>query len=166
MTHRNRIFGLLMALLLVATAAHAQDTLTEKKITAMTDAIEAAARRQDAGAIIRHFAPGATIQIVMPPNAGGQTLTLSVKQYEQMLREGWAGYSQSTYRVEDAVIEISSDGQTARLTNTTIEAIQMQGRTLSTRTREDLSVALVNGRPVITKSVGRVMMEVGPASQR
>jgi hypothetical protein len=54
----------------------------------------------------------------------------------------------------------------AWLTNTTIEAIQMQGRTLSTRTREDRSVALVNGRPVITKSVGRVMMEVGPASQR
>ena len=166
MTHRNNIFGLLAALLLVATAAHAEDTLTEKKITAMTDAIEAAVRRHDAGAIVRHFAPGATIQIVMPPNAGGQTLTLSVKQYEQMLREGWAQYSQSTYRVEDAVIEISADGQTARLTNTTIEAIQMQGRTLSSRTREDLSVALVNGRPVITKSVGRVMMEVGPASQR
>lgn len=166
MTHRKKIFGLLAALLLAATAAHAEDTLTEKKITAMTDAIEAAARRQDAGAIVRHFAPGATIQIVMPPNAGGQTLTLSVKQYEQMLREGWAQYSQSNYQVEDAVIEISPDGQTARLTNTTIEAIQMQGRTLSTRTREDLSVALVNGRPVITKSVGRVMMEVGPASQR
>ncbi len=166
MTHRNKIFGLLAALLLVATAAHAEDTLTEKKITAMTDAIEAAARRQDAGEIIRHFAPGATIQIVMPPNAGGQTLTLSVKQYEQMLRESWAAYSQSTYRVEETVIEISSDGQTARLINTTIEAIQMQGRTLSTRTREDLLVALENGRPVITKSVGRVMMEVGPASQR
>jgi len=118
------------------------------------------------GAIIRHFAPDATIQIVMPPNAGGQTLTLSVEQYGQMLREGWAEYSQSTYRVEDAVIKISSDGQTARLTDTTIEAIQVQGRTLSSRTHEVVSVALANGRPVITKSVGTVMMEVVPASQR
>ncbi len=166
MTHRRGIFGLLVVLLLAATAAHAEGTLTEKKITAMTDAIEAAARSQDAGAIIRHFAPNATIQIVMPPNAGGQTLNMSVKQYEQVLREGWAQYSQSTYRVEDVVIEISADGQTARLINTTIETIQMPGQALSSRTHEVVSVALENGRPVITKSVGTVMMEVVPASQR
>ena len=61
MTHRRGIFGLLVVLLLAATAAYAEGTLTEKKITAMTDAIEAAARRQDAGAIVRHFAPGATM---------------------------------------------------------------------------------------------------------
>jgi len=166
MTYRNGIFGLLAALLLSATAAHAEDTLTEQKITAMTDAIEAAVRRQDAGAIIHYFAPDATIQIALPPNAGGQTLNMSVKQYEQVLREGWAQYSQSTYRVEDVVIKISADGQTARLTNTTIETIQMPGQTVSSRTREVVSVALSNGRPLITKLVGTVMMEVVPASQR
>ena len=166
MTHRNGIFGLLAALLFATTAAHADDVLTEKNITAMTDAIEASARSHDPGAITRHFAPGATIQIVMPPNAGGQTQNLSVEQYDQMLREGWALYSQSTYRVEDVVIKISSDGQTALLTDTTIETIQMQGRTLSTRTHEVVSVALQNGRPVITKLVGTVMLEVFPASQR
>ncbi len=166
MTHRNGIFGLLVVLLLAATAAHAEDVLTEKKITAMTDAIEAAARSHDPRAITRHFAPGAMIRIVMPPNAGGQTLNLSVEQYDRMLREGWAQYSQSTYRVEDVAIKISSDGQTALLTDTTIETIRVQGRTLSTRTHEVVSVALQNGRPVITKLVGTMMLEVFPASQR
>ncbi len=166
MMHRNRIFGLLAVLLLAASAAHAKDTLTEQKITAMTDAIEAAVRSRDAGAIIRHFAPDATIQIVLPPNAVGQTLNMSVNQYVQVLREGWAQYSQSEYRVVDVVIQISADGQTARLTNTTIETIQMPGQALSSRTHEVVSVALENGRPVITKSVGTVMMVVVPASHR
>ena len=70
---RRKPFVAFVALLLVASVAQAGGTLTEEQIKQMAASIETAARQRDAPGVMRHFAPDATILIVMPPETGLQT---------------------------------------------------------------------------------------------
>jgi hypothetical protein len=107
---------------------------------------------------VRHFAPDAVIRLVMPPSAGGQTLEMGVADYARMLEDGWAMAGDSSYAVEDIVIEISADGRSAEVSDTTVESMRVQGRTISSRTRERFSVEARGGKLVVTRLTGQVQL--------
>jgi hypothetical protein len=75
-----------------------------------------------------------------------------------MLEQAWAMAESFTYTVEDIVIEVSPDGRTAQVSDTTVESIRIRGQTISSRTRERFSVALRGGRPVVTRLTGHVQL--------
>lgn len=149
---------LLLACAFAVPAAHAESPLTEARVMATFDQIETAVRAKDVSGVVRHFAPDAIIRLVMPPAAGGQTLELSVADYARMLQDGWAMAADSTYAVENIVIEISADGRSAEVSDTTVESMKVQGRTISSRTQERFSVESRSGSPVITRLTGEVQM--------
>ncbi len=158
MTRATRIGLLLLTLLLAAPAARADSLLTHERIMGMFNAIERAVQRKDADGVVQHFAPGSVIRLVMPPAAGGQTVEMSVPQYKAMLTQGWAIGGASSYAVEDIQIQISEDGRSAKVTDTTVETMTVEGRTLSSRTREEFSVELIDGKARVTELTGRVQM--------
>lgn len=149
---------LVLACALLAPAARADQAVTEARIRGLFAQIESAVRSKDANGVVRHFAPDAVIRLVMPPAAGGQTLELGVQQYARMLEDGWAMAGDSTYAVEDVVIRISPDGRTARVSDTTVESMNVQGRTISSRTREHFAVEARGSRLVVTELTGEVQM--------
>lgn len=149
---------LLLACAFLVPPAQAQTPLTEARVVATLDQIESAVRDKDVSGVVRHFAPDASIRLVMPPSAGGQILELSVAEYAKLLRDGWAMAAESTYAVEDIQIEISADGRSAEVSDTTVETMKVQGQTLSSRTRERFSVESRGGRLLITRLTGQVEM--------
>jgi ketosteroid isomerase-like protein len=149
---------LLLAHAFLVPLAHAQTPLTEARVVAIFHEMESAVRGKDVSGVVRHFAPDAIIRLVMPRSAGGQILELSVAEYAKMLGDGWAMAAESTYAVEDIAIEISADGRSAEVSDTTVETMKVQGRTISARTRERFSVESRGGRLVITRLTGQVEM--------
>jgi ketosteroid isomerase-like protein len=144
--------------MLAAPVAGAEAPLTEARIRSLCGEIESAVRRKDAQGVVRHFARDAVIRLVMPLSAGGQALELTVEDYARMLEDGWAMAGDSTYAVEDVVIAIGPDGRSAEVSDTTVESVKVQGRTLSSRTRERFGVELRAGRVVVTRLIGEVQM--------
>jgi ketosteroid isomerase-like protein len=149
---------LLVAGILVTTPARAEAPLTESRIMAMFEQLEASISGRDARGVAGHFSPDAVIRIVMPPAGGGQKMEMGVQQYTRMLEQAWAMAESFTYTVEDIVIEVSPDGRTAQVSDTTVESIRIRGQTISSRTRERFSVALRGGRPVVTRLTGHVQL--------
>jgi ketosteroid isomerase-like protein len=149
---------LLVAGILSATPAYAEEPLTEPRIMAMFEQLEASIRGRDARGVAGHFSPDAVIRLVMPPAAGGQKMEMGVQQYTRMLEQAWAVAESFTYTVEDIVIQVSPDGRTAQVSDTTVESMRIRGQTISSRTREHFSVVSRGGRPVVTRLTGRVQM--------
>jgi len=149
---------LLLTGALVAPPAHAESPLTEPRIMAMFEQLESSVRARDARGVAGHFSPDAIIRLVMPSTAGGEKMEMGVQQYTRMLEQAWAMAESFTYTVEDIVIEISPDGRSAQVNDTTVESMRIQGQTISSRTRETFSVASRGGRPVVTRLTGHVQM--------
>ena len=149
---------LLLAGAFVAPATHADAPLTEARVMTMFHQLESSVRARDARGVAGHFAPEAVIRLVMPAGGGGQKMEMGVQQYTRMLEQAWAMAESFTYTVEDIVIEISPDGRTAQVSDTTVESMQIRGQTMSSRTREHFSVALRGGRPLVTRLTGHVQM--------
>lgn len=158
MTRTIKTGLLFLALLLAAPSAGAEGLLTHDRIMAMFSAIESAVHKKDADGVVQHFASDSVIRLIMPPAAGGQTLELSVPQYKSMLRDGWAMAEASSYAVQDIKVQISKDQRSARVTDTTVETMKVQGQTISSRTQEEFSVKLIGGEPRVTELTGRVQM--------
>jgi ketosteroid isomerase-like protein len=149
---------LLAGALVAPLAAHAEAPLTEPRIMAMFEQLESSVRARDARGVAGHFSPDAVIRLVIPSAAGSQKMEMGVQQYTRMLEQAWAMAESYTFTVEDIVIEISPDGRTAEVSDTTVESMRIQGQTISSRTRETFSVASRGGRPVLTRLTGHVQM--------
>jgi len=134
----------------------AEQALTQESITKVLDSVQTAALKHDAEGVIAHLSPSAEIEIEVM----GFKTTLSVSEYKGMLVQGWATPAKYTYEVRDIVISINPDGKTAKVTDVTIETVELDGKTISAKTYQTTMFALENGVPTVTRLSARMEMEM------
>jgi hypothetical protein len=146
------IAGMMCAALSVQAAG-----LTEQSVEQMMKSIDAAAARKNADVIANLMSPAVSIRMTI--NAGGQTQTLTPnrQEYLQMLKDGWA--MSTDYRYARSGTKISLiDTNKALVKGTIRESMKVQGQTMSGETVEEVTIELVQGKPLITKVVGNSKM--------
>lgn len=131
----------------------AEPSLTPATVHGLLDSIEQAVHERDVDAFGRHFTPDATINLDIGLSSGPMQFNLD--QYTQMLREGWALPLEYSYQVVDIQISIDDGGQSATVTDLTIEGLGTGDKKLETRTRETMQVILHHGQPKISELTGR-----------
>jgi ketosteroid isomerase-like protein len=138
---------------LIALPSAAADVLTTERVEALLDAIDQASETRDVDALLMHMADNAEIHLKMPASEGGDT-RMSKKEYAAMTRMTFAMASDYSYRREDTHIDIAADGQSATVTDTTIERVVIMGQTINARAREEATIELIDGKPMIVRLVG------------
>lgn len=141
--------ALILSLLLLALPqAYAADRLTEDSVRAFYNQLTAAAQARDIDGVLGHMSEDARVHIKAA--AAGGDMNLDMKQYRELLRQGWS--TLDGYQVTVAIqhVEIATDGQSATLSGLTEERYQLQGQTQQSRSQETASLRLVDGEPKIT----------------
>lgn len=139
--------------------APAAQGLTEAMLKNMMTAMEKASQKHDAKALMAHFLPDAKIILDLPENMGGR-LTLSPAEYQQMLAQAWQADPKSTLVVQNPIIKIGADGQSATYTALVIETVEVQGKKITGRTEEKVGVVLSKGKPLIKILYGKVVFDL------
>jgi hypothetical protein len=162
-TSIKRYFGILgvsfvyLLLALPPSLAQQESKITEAKILDLLKSMDEAAIKKDVKAIVAHMAPNAIIKLEMLGPQGKQTLRLNIKEYEAYLKQGYAATSNFNYKRTNTKIKISTDGRTARVTDTVLETMSMGGKTISGETKETALLELRNGKLFITAIDGVIV---------
>jgi hypothetical protein len=148
-------FLFLVCSLLASAAAFAAD-LSKAAIHDMLATVDAGIANKNAHGIEKLFSDRATI--TMHVNAGGQsrTATISKAEYFKTLRQGWGMYDD--YQYNRSNLKIDLQGRKAVVSDTIRETITTRGHKLTATTDEEVTVELVNGKPLITKVEGYTRM--------
>ena len=155
---RGRAFLLLAWL--IALPASGADGLTIERVNALLDAIDQASQARDVDAILVHMADSLEVHMKMPADAGGD-MRMSKREYATILRITFAMAEEYSYRREDTHIDIAADGQSATVTDTTIERIVMMGQTIDSIAREEAIIELIDDKPMVIRLFADGDMQAG-----
>jgi hypothetical protein len=90
------------------------------------------------------------INVTVDTPFGPQRQRLTREEFREQTRKGWAMAGQYDYRREKEGISLAEDGLTATVRTDILEAMTIQGRRVRTTTRETATLALVDGRILVT----------------
>jgi hypothetical protein len=138
-----------------ATSTYAINTVSESDAKDLIESFHSAIEEQDMDTIGEFFAKNAKIEMIMPASLGGQKVKLNVSNLLQMLEKTWRIASAYTYQLEDFVTTVSADKETAYVTNTVTETIEVRERTLTTKTQEQTTLSIIDGELLITKFIAK-----------
>jgi len=141
--------------LLVSSHASAAD-LTEAAIHKLIAEADRSIAHQSADGIEKLFSDKARITLHMSAQGQSQTATLSKPEYIASLRQSWGMYD--SYEYNRSGLNVTLHGNQAFVTDTITEAIRVQGQSLTAVTKEEVTVELVGGKPMITNVVGYTSM--------
>lgn len=98
------------------------------------------------------------VMIIMNINMQGQKHVMKPgkTEYISMVQQGWSSYSNYTYSKSDVVIKMQGDK--SFVTNNVSESMTVQGSKMSGESKEEVTIELVNGKPLITRKVGYTSM--------
>jgi hypothetical protein len=158
MKHMKTIRNLLSALLMLGAALSAQASgLTEQTVEQFLKTMDAAIARKDSDSVAGLMS--STVAIRMSITAGGktQTLTPTRQEYLKLMKEGWA--ISTDYRYSRSGVKINlADSAKAVVTATVRESMKVQGQQINGLSEEEVTIEMVEGKPLITKVVGNSKM--------
>jgi len=130
--------------------------LTEEAVKKLIAKVDNAAVTLNADAVAD--ALSSNVIIIMNIKSQGQTHVMkpTKKDYILMLKQGWAAYKNYTYTKSNVKIRMLANK--AIVTSNVSESMTVQGQRMSGESREEVTVELVNGKPLITKVVGYTSM--------
>lgn len=146
----------LLALGIVAAAVANAGELSQKSVKALLDSVDAAANSQNVEQIASSMSDNVEIVINVTMQGQTQVMQITKPQYIEMLKQGWAEYSDYKYTRSSTKIDIKGDKAIA--TATVKESMTVQGQKVSSVTREEATIELVKGEPRVTKLVGYTSM--------
>ena len=128
------------------------DELTEEIVRDFITEIDNAIVNMDVDGVADALSDDAII--VMNINMQGQTHVIkpSKHAYIEMLEQGWS--AATNYEYTRTNLKIVMQDNKAIVTALVRESMTVQGRNMDTRTREKITVELINGQPLITNVVG------------
>ncbi|MFQ5657086.1 MAG: YybH family protein [Candidatus Methylomirabilales bacterium] len=106
----------------------ARERITEAQIQQILESIDAAAMQKNAEGIVRYFARDCIIRLDMPGPHGRQLLTVNREEYLASLRESFSTVTDYKYHRSETKIDISPDGQSARVTGKIFETMTVEDR--------------------------------------
>jgi len=136
--------------------AYAEKRLSERSVSNMLKTMEKSAKSHDAETLMSFFSKNAKIILDMPAKLGGKTV-MGVSKFTDMLKQSWGMKAEFTYETRDVVISIAADGKSAIATDLTLETVSIGGKLImSTKTKEKITIELIDGKPLIMELYGKV----------
>ena len=159
MSIKNQVIKPVLLLFLFVGIGCSGEKLTESQVKSVIDEVQAGAEMEDADYILNYFADDAKIDLTMPPSMGGQRMILDKYGYKNMLTLGWKMATQLSYRVEDIAISMGPDSKSANVTSVVMETTEMMEEEISSKTHENVTIRLIDGKPLITNIVAKVEID-------
>jgi len=144
--------------LLVSCQALAADPITVEQIQQVITAADAAALRRDTQGIGTCLSERFEKTVSVPFPGGTAAMKLDKREYLDLIDKGWTGMEAYSYRREDTVINIASDGLSGESSSTITETVVIDGETRVSKVREYAQYALEDGKPVITSIGGHTLV--------
>lgn len=133
-----------------ATSNAAEEKITEQKILAILKSMDAETIRGNVKGITAYMAGDVIVRVDIPGPEGRQILTMTRDQYEHYVEEGISATTEYDYARKDTQIEISPEGDVARVTSLVLERAVMNGSVIKTTAKETSIFEVRQGRIVIT----------------
>ena len=133
-----------------ALAVQAQN-ITQDEVNKYVSALDDAIRARNAAALGGFISDSASF--VMTISAGGQTQTMRLgkREYLGLLNDTWSVATNYQYRRSNTKIALA--GNKAKVSADIAESVVMDGRTISTRSSETVTLERVNGKLQLTGAV-------------
>ncbi len=154
MTNIVKVFFLVIYTM--ASLAATASELTEESVKAIIAKADNAASTLNANGISNVMSKNAIIVMNINMKGKEHVLKPSKQEYIAMLQQGWSTYKNYKYTKSDVVIKI--EGKKALVTANVKESMTVQGQNVSGESKEELTIELVNGKPLITKVIGYTSM--------
>ncbi len=157
---KSKLFILITVLMIIFSfAVHSMvnaGELTESSVKALMEKVESAALTKDTSKISDVMSDN--ILIILNVNMQGENhvMKLAKKEYLSRLQQGWDMCKNYKYKQSNMVIKI--EGNRAIVTADSSESMTVQGKEVSGESKEETTIELVNGKPLITKIVGYTTM--------
>ena len=135
-----------------------QDVLTEDKVVAMLNSVDAAARRGNLAGLVSPLARDIKMKVTVtiPKSAQEQTVTLTKEQYTLLTRRALRRRRAYQLQRKNTQVKIYGDNKTAMVTSDLYETLTLPEGTLRTVSSEVSIVTLQGGRVVINSQEARV----------
>lgn len=146
---------LLLASFGLISVGHAGD-LNEAAVNNFLNKLDAAIEKLDVNGVAATMSDAVDIILNIDMQGQKQVMQLTKAQYVDMLRQGWAAYS--NYKYSRSNVKVKMNGNSALVTADVSETMTVQGQTMTGNSKEEVTVELQNGQPVITKIVGYTSM--------
>jgi hypothetical protein len=145
----------LLLSLVVATSSHGAG-LTEETVKQVISRIDKAVNDQNANALANELSNDVSIKLNISMKGRKQAMTASKRQYISMLEQSWAKYSDYKYSRSDVKINIKDNK--AFVSAVVQESMTVQGQNVSGSSTEEVTIEMVNGKPLITKVLAHISL--------
>lgn len=150
MRHFNKIISLCLSFIITSAVCAAD--LTEDDVRQVIARIDNAIDRADAEALGNELSDDAEITLNFVDQGEKQVMQLSKIDYLLLLEQGWAQFSNYSYHRSD--MKVSLQGAKAFITAVVHEEMMIEDQHYSGSSREEATVELIDGKPIVTAVVG------------
>ena len=144
--------------LLVACNVEASNLINEQMVRDLVDNFQLAVKSKDAKSVISYFSDDAVVEMTLAIPGGQQKSTLNKTEYRELLESTWKQSEEYTYEVTDLNIQINSDKTVAIVSDTIIESVKFMGQRMTTKTKEEIIIEIINEKLLITSVVAIATM--------
>lgn len=130
--------------------------ITKSNVEAIIKKVDSAILTLDANKISDSMSDNIVIIMNVTMEGKKHVIKPSKKEYLAMLQQGWDIYKNYTYKKSNIVIKI--EGNRAVVTSDVSESMTVNGKKMSGESKEEITITLINGKPLITKVVGYTTM--------
>lgn len=131
-------------------------TLTEAAVKEFIEKVDHAAVTLNANEISDALSNDAVIIMNIKMQGQDHVMKPSKNEYITMLQQGWSTYENYKYAKSNVIIKIQ--GNIAFVTANVKESMTVQGKDVTGESKEEVTIELINGKPLITKVVGYTSM--------
>jgi len=146
----------LFALFFITTFTVNASEITEQSVIELIAKSDKAAETLNTSEIANLLSDDVDVTINIDIKGNKQTVTANKQKYIAMLKQGWSAYTNYKYSKSNTVIKI--EGEKAIVTSDTKESMTIQGKNISTETKEESTIEIIGGKPLFTKIVGNSKM--------
>ena len=140
----------------ISCSSSSYDSLTEELVRSVISALDDATENKDATIFSDALSDDVKIVITMNFQGQSQVVRPSKQEYIAMLEEGWSMYENYKYRKSNVKIKIQ--GSKAFVSADVRESMTVQGQNIAGESKEEITIELINGKPLITNMVGYTSM--------
>ena len=145
-----------LAFSLFASAISFASDLTEESVKSVLSKIDNAVANLNANEVSKVLSDNVIITINITMQGQTQVMRPSKQEYIAMLEEGWAMYE--NYKYSKSNVKIKIQGRKAFISADVRESMTVQGQNIAGESKEEITIELINGKPLITKVVGYTSM--------
>lgn len=153
-----RQFATMLAYVLIALPAVADNGITEAQIRQVIAATDSAAMQRNTAAIGEYLGESFLKVVEFPYKKYMAKVKLNRTQFLALLDAGWPEISDYQYQRDDLEIHIQADGRSGESWSTITEHTVRNGVPMVSRVREYATYELENDLPVITRISGLTLV--------